>query len=603
MTTRPTSTFSPLSSLRSRLLFLICLATLPAMLFTFVLSRNERAASLARTEDDAFHLARLASREHEHQIQGARELLGWLGRVLAKDGDASLIVTDADFLPALLAGHPQLANIGVLDAEGQVISSAVPLPSFPSMADNPAFLAALDSRDVVSGTYIVSPIFNRPTLNHAYAVRRGDGRVRWVVFNGLDLEWLSQLAAQVELPGSFSMLIADRDGQVLTYVGDFGASLAASGDEIRIPGLAALSRTRHGSLLEIGETGQRRYFVAAPLGQAPDLLVAVGIPHEQLIRESNAAFYRALAALGLLTLFTIAAVYIAAELAVLRSLRSLVQTVRRFGAGDLSARAVAPRGYDELASLARAFNTMADSLAARHRENVEAQARLRALSSRLQMAREAEATRISRELHDEIGQMLTSLKFDLARLTVLCPAPSACSQSLAEAVASMSDRIVSALDFVRRISSELRPSVLDRLGLASALEWQARDTESRTGLTIHVDADELPPGLGDPIAVTLFRIAQEALTNVVRHAGASVVEIRLFSCDGALRLEITDDGKGISPGTVDSRDSLGLVGMRERAMLIGASMTVSRVEGEGTTVSVSVPLAEEESSADQHTTR
>lgn len=585
---RSRSVLSPLSSLRGRLLFLICLATLPALLFTFVLARNERAAALARTEDDAFHLARLASREHQHQIEGARELLEWLGAALGREGASSPVVADPEFLPALLAGHPQLANIGVLDPSGQVLSSAVPLESFPSLADNPAFVAALASREVVSGTYLVSPIFHRPTLNHAYAVRGDDGGVRWVLFNGLDLEWLSELAAQVELSESFSMLISDRDGRVLTHVGDFGKELASDAS-LRIAGIADLARSPHGSLLPIGTTGIERYFVAAPLGGSPDLFVAVGIPYGKLIRESNAVFYRSLAALGLLTLFTITAVWVAAELAVLRALRALVQTVRRFGAGDLGARAGAPAGYDELASLAKAFNTMADSLAERHRESVESQERLRALSSRLQMAREAEAARISRELHDEIGQLLTSLKLDLARLKADGSGNAPGAPALAREVESMNGRIASAIDFVRRISSELRPSVLDKLGLASALEWQAREIETRTGLTVHVDAEELEPGPPEPVAVTLFRIAQEALTNVVRHAGAGAVEVMLARRGDAILLEISDDGAGIPDDAVDSRDSLGIVGMRERAMLIGARLTITSHSAAGTTVSVSVP--------------
>jgi len=183
---------SLLFSLGGRLLFLICLATLPAILFTFLVAENERTAALARTERDALHLAGLASREHAHQIQGARELLSWLGVKLAREGLGSPIIEGSEFLEALLAGHPQLANVGILSPSGQVLASAYPLASYRSWADNPAYVAALESHDVTAGTYVISPIFERPTLNHAFAVRNADDEVIAVLFNGLDLGWLSE---------------------------------------------------------------------------------------------------------------------------------------------------------------------------------------------------------------------------------------------------------------------------------------------------------------------------------------------------------------------------------------------------------------------------
>lgn len=326
--------------LRGRLLFLICLATLPAFLFTFFVAENERTATLARMERDALHLAGLASREHAHQVRGARELLSWLGAKLAREGPQSPIMTDPDFLQALLAGHPQLANIGVLSPDGQVLASAYPLASNRSWKDNPAYLAALRSREVATGTYLISPIFERPTLNHAFAVRDADGQVIAVLFNGLDLAWLSEMARQSNLPDDFSMFIADREGHVLTYGGSVDPQLAETA-ELHIPGIFNLSQSRHGKMLEIGGAGIRRYFVAVELEEASELLVAVGLPYDRVVRETNFAFYRTLAGLAVLTLFTIVAVFIAAELGILRGIRSLARTAQRFGAGELSARAKA----------------------------------------------------------------------------------------------------------------------------------------------------------------------------------------------------------------------------------------------------------------------
>lgn len=585
----------PLSSLRARLLFLIALATLPALIFVFFAAVNEGSAQFARAKEDAFHLANLASREHRQQIQGARELLRWLGDKLAQEGTKSMLFTDPDFIQALLAGHPQLANIGILSPDGEVLASAYPLPHFPAMRNNPAFIAALESNDVATGRYIVSPIFEQPTLNHAYAVRDADGHVICVLFTGLNLNWLSEMAAQIDFPGPFSLLIADRTGQVLAYAGTTKREIA-SADGLRIPEIAILSETKRGQRLEIGGAGVHRYFVAAPMGEDPDLYVAVSLSHAQVLRLSNSAFYRTLGALGLLTLFTAAVVYIAAELAVLRALRSLAKTVTRFGRGDLSARVVPLRGYNELASVARAFNDMADSLAAQHREALEAQAQLRALSDRLRQVREAESARIARELHDEIGQLLTSLKFELSHLPARCDRNAegdSCAQDLSNSVDAMNQRIAGALEFVRRISSELRPSVLDKLGLAAALEWQARELESQTGLVIHVEAVDVEPILDELVSVTLFRIAQEALTNIVRHAEAAMANVHLYRTACELVLEVEDNGKGFTASVVEPGQSLGIVGMRERALLINGQLIIEGTPGQGTRVRVCVPLPSE----------
>lgn len=590
-----------LYSLRGRFLFLICLATFPAIIFTFIAAENERTAALVRTEREALHLAGLASREHTHQIQGARQLLRWLGSKFEREGLNSPIITDPDYLRSLLAGHQQLANIGVLAPDGQVLSSAYPLASYRRWNTNPAYLAALRSTEVATGTYLISPIFDRPTLNHAFAVREKNGRVIAVLFNGLNLDWLSEMARQSDLPEGFSLLVADREGQVLAYGGSDYPEIADR-RRMHIPGIIDAAKSKSGKMLAIDSIGTRRYIVATALGESLGLYVGVEIPYERILAQSNRIFSRTLISLGLLTLFTIAAVFLAAELGLLRGIRSLARTAQRFGAGELNARAKAPRGHNEFSSLARAFNTMADSLATRHREALNAHDRLRALTARLHVAREEEAARISRELHDEIGQILTSLKINLARLQACCQLSGEtqrCAIALQASSGAMNQQIENAMGFVRRISSDLRPNVLDKLGLIAALEWQARETESHTGLAIQVEADAVDDSLGELVSVTLFRIAQEALTNIVRHAQAHVVEIILTVKEAEALLTIRDDGSGISANEVTSSDSLGLIGMRERAMLINGYVTITGTPGNGTTVCVTVPFQHKQKITDE----
>lgn len=580
------------SSLRSRLFFLICLATFPAIIFSFFLADRERTDTLSRIELDAQHLASLASREHANQIGGAHDLLGWLGKKLIKEGPNSLIIKDPDFLKTLLAGHPQLSNVGILDPDGGVLVSAYPFSNYRGLGDNPAFLAALKSNDIVTGTYLISPIFERPTLNHAYAVRDSQHRVWAVLFNGLNLEWLSEVTKQSGLPKGFSLIITDRDGQILAH-SESNNNKDKDWENYQIPDISEISKSQKGKMLKINGLDIYRYFVALPLKGAEGLYVAVSLPYENVIDQAASSFYRTLISLAILTFITIALVFFSAELWILRTLRSLVYTVQRFGEGDFSIRATTPRGKNELVSLTEAFNKMADSLVARQKETNETKLQLRALAGRLQMAREEEAARISRELHDEIGQMLTSLKIDLASIQShlnISEEAKVSTNILSESITTMNQHIALSIDFVRRICSDLRPGVLDKLGLIAAIEWQAREIESRTKLVVQVDAEVIEQQIDENISVTLFRIVQEALTNIVRHAQANMVEIKIVSTGEALELIIKDDGVGIDLGSLENFKSLGIIGMRERVSLIGGQLFISRDEKQGTIVTVRVLL-------------
>jgi signal transduction histidine kinase len=209
----------------------------------------------------------------------------------------------------------------------------------------------------------------------------------------------------------------------------------------------------------------------------------------------------------------------------------------------------------------------------------------RAISERVRAGREADARRIARELHDEVGSLLTSVKWELERLEHHCDAAGR------PAFGAMRQRIDETLDGVRRIASDLRSPMLDELGLEAALEHEARQFERRTGITCRVDVlldQELEPGTEQ--ATALYRIVQEALTNVGRHAQATRVNVLLEPRDGGIALEIRDDGAGIPDAARYDAASLGLLGMRERAELLGGRMEVAGAPGRGTSVTVYLPL-------------
>ena len=216
---------------------------------------------------------------------------------------------------------------------------------------------------------------------------------------------------------------------------------------------------------------------------------------------------------------------------------------------------------------------------------------LRALSARVESIREDERTGIAREIHDELGQALTALKMDVAWIMRRMSADSAVTAAvLTDKLTSMAAMTDDTIGQVRRISAELRPGVLDDLGLFSALEWQAQEFEKRTGTLCVIHSNMQDMRIDRDRSTALFRIFQEALTNVARHANAGHVDVRLERDDAAIRLSVHDDGSGISANAARGPSSLGLLGIRERARRLGGTADIEPTEPHGTLVSVSLPF-------------
>jgi PAS domain S-box-containing protein len=218
---------------------------------------------------------------------------------------------------------------------------------------------------------------------------------------------------------------------------------------------------------------------------------------------------------------------------------------------------------------------------------------LRALSARLSSAREEEGARIAREIHDELGAALSSLRWDLEEVGEVLsePADAARVADLRRKVAGMMSLTDTTVNTVRRIASELRPFALDDLGLTEAVEWQAGQFQARTGIVVSCDCHLENVELSREQATAVFRIFQEALTNVLRHARATRVEVALKSEAGGLVLTVGDDGRGITAEELSGSRTLGLLGMRERANLVGGELDIRGEEGGGTTVTVRIPVS------------
>jgi PAS domain S-box-containing protein len=244
--------------------------------------------------------------------------------------------------------------------------------------------------------------------------------------------------------------------------------------------------------------------------------------------------------------------------------------------------------------LAKSILRIFASRAATELERKRSEETIRSLAIRLQEMIEEERTRIAREIHDELGQALTGLKMDLSWLS---RSVKKSDDKMTAQIKSMSEFIDSLIHSVRRISTDLRPGELDDLGLVAAIESQAQEFESRTGIKCRLSLPEADLAVDPGIATAVFRICQELLTNVARHSGATRVSLDL-ECNGAwLSLAVQDDGRGIRAAEASNRNAIGLAGIRERAKMFGGSVTIKGRPGKGTLAQVRIPMGRAQDAA------
>jgi PAS domain S-box-containing protein len=242
------------------------------------------------------------------------------------------------------------------------------------------------------------------------------------------------------------------------------------------------------------------------------------------------------------------------------------------------------------AVLAQVNHELRSEIAERRRVEEQLRAsldQLRALAARLQSVREEERKHVAREIHDELGQACTAIKMDLALIGHrITPRQTKLRGKINSALGLVNDMIFT----LRRIASELRPRPLDDLGLPAALEWQAQEFENRTGIQCALVLAEDVPSLDPEQSTAIFRIFQECLTNVARHAEATKVEACLKTTGSHLVFQVSDNGKGFDHEEARRRGSLGLLGMQERALLVNGSLAVEGGPGVGTTMTLRIPL-------------
>jgi signal transduction histidine kinase len=551
-------------SIRAWLGSLVAAVALPmlavlAWMFLWQLGREKEEA-----RDKARRIAVTTAAAIRAQHESSETLLA---RVAQRPAVRAFDGASCDPMFAAVSFFPHWADLLFFDRSGAVVCSATP------QGESVRPLIARERSRLIPRRPVIRFAGGRWVSIVAEPVPEGNGTL--VLVQSLDLDIGEALVANAVTT------VLDRDGRVVARSAGAPAFLGVDGGRSEVGRIAL--REHEGRTEASGLDGVHRQYGFTFLPQLGWTIIS-GVPTADVMRG-----VRSLVVIGagggaaILLVITIVATIL--SLRIERPVSALVKAAESAARGG-SDHVRTDGGPREIARLSAAFNEMIEHRSASERD-------LKALSERLLLVQEQERMRVARELHDDLGQSLTALKMDVIGLIEKSrPAPDA---------APMVERILRTIDStvtaVQRISSELRPSALDDLGLFAALESEARLFEERTGIECDLSLPDELPGVEEAITVAVYRMIQEAMTNVARHSNASRVEIRLRRRAAELLLEIRDDGRGIGSDEAASHAAHGLNGIRERAAILGGAALIEGVPDRGTIVSVRIPLPSQENEA------
>jgi signal transduction histidine kinase len=536
-------------------------------------------AEFERVHRDARELALRIARSYAADIEAANvRSAHLLDRMSERPKIRNAHAGDCDSLFAIVDFFPQYITLLLYDPSGALICASTPQESDQR-------LAAIAERDVTAYLGAGSPQLDVPILR-----KFGD---EWVSIAFRNVQSNGQHTGVLALVQSFDLDVSSYpEATVLTVADSRGRVIARSvraekwlGRNVHESELAKLTLTPgEGRVQARGVDGQlRQYGYTRVAGTGWH--VFVGVPAGVAMAAVWSLALRGITAGAIVLVIVVLLAYRLAA-TIERPLEVLATAAQRTGVEGYGVK-VPTGGPHEVAMVAEAFNRMVDSRADAENALVESRHQLQALSKRLLDVQEEERARIAREVHDQLGQALTALKMDVGGLLRETPPQTPQQEAMTNRIRTTLD---DTLDAVQRISSELRPGTLDDFGLTAAINSDVRAFEERTGIECEVSFPEADPPLEVDTQTAVYRIVQEAMTNVARHSDATRVEIRARVRGDEMVIEVRDDGRGIRPEEIDARDALGLAGMRERARLVGGSLDVEGVDGRGTIVSLRVPL-------------
>lgn len=611
-----------LPNLRTRLVAVIFLALLPAFVLLITIAALERTRAEESAHLESMALAQLLRSQYEEVITGSRVSLQWLAR------SPDLVGGDAAACAARLREFYEVSGdylgLSVARPDGTVwcIASQQPITRPLTSAGQLFFRRALETRSFSVGDVQIGQASAKPNLTLGYPILDANGQTQAVIGAGLNIEALGRRLSNNQFYQYASLILVDRNGTVVLRHPDPDQFTGRSETDSQL--FQAARAQGEGWVEAPGLSGDQRIFAFTPVGdpQNPDLYAFAGLSTEYVYAGVDRMLRLSLMGLTVIGLAALVSAWVSAEVMIVRRTQRVVDAALRMRAGDFSARVGLVDDSSEMGQLAQTFDSMAAALEERDAENarlidqmqqlnaelesrvikrteqlqisntklLETQADLRRLSEQLMQNTEQERARISREIHDQLGQLLTAIKMELRAIERLAGRdPDKARERVGETVSLVDETVKT----VRRIAADLRPGILDDFGLSAAIEWQLQQFKERTGIAVALDAEVDESRLTKDMATAGFRILQEALTNVARHAEATRVSVTVRAEDNAFTLEVRDNGKGLQPDP--NRKSLGLLGMRERARQLGGAVTVEEAAEGGVSVLLTAPLARETS--------
>jgi len=596
------------AGLRFRLFLLVVLVCAPMAAVILYSAWDGRQSQVAGWKQRSQELTRLAAREEARLIGQTRQLL--LAMAQSSQVRSGNRRECKKLLDDLIASYPRFANLGVINTNEELLASAllpaaipsrldpqrgaeqlvakptVPIVEANSPLDPQLFERVLQARELTMG-YLPARITNgQPVVDFGCPVFDAAGRVQAVIFATLDLDWVNQFVSELsaQLPKEATWTEMDRDGRILVR---YPSAEHWFGRRLPEPSLLKTVLNQSQGVVQAknpeGVVGLYAFATRTNQLVPGDVVTILAIPKDVLFATVDRMFLRNAVGLGMAAVLALLLGWIGSRFLVLRQVKALAVSSTRLAAGDLTARTGLPHGKDELGELTRTFDRMAQVLEKHESEREHVNQKLLVLSRRLVTAQENERRHIARELHDQIGQALTVAQMNLQAALQLTD-----SRDRTTHLKDCLDVVENTLEQVHDLSLNLRPSMLDDLGLEPALRWLTERQASLADLRYEVRTGVLDKKLDPMIKTECFRVAQEALTNIVRHAKASVVSVELRNENGLLHLRVRDDGVGFDVNSVREQAvrgaSLGVLSMEERAALAGGGLEFKSAPGQGTEV-------------------
>jgi signal transduction histidine kinase len=566
--------------LRGRILMLVLVALAPPTVIAVVVALEERSEAREHAQADVFDNTRLAAVDATAAVEATANFLSAVARDLERR-------RSLEHCERLLALVPQAtdwySSVGVAGPDGSVYcgttSRGFVRPMDPVDVSGADWFRRAQREDgFVLGEFGAGPMSGMDVLMGSHAVRRETGQRPSVLFAALNLQQLTGTLGLHESPLDMTYVILDNHGTVVARVPRAGLVGRRVPDR---PLVRTVLAQREGTAEVVGLDGVRRIYGFSPLGGKANgrLLIAAGRSSESVFADPNHDLRRFLLLAGLGLVLALALSYMVTKLLLGRWTEEVVSAARRFGSGDLTARAPVPRGLGELTDVANALNAAAVEIERRQ----ETQTRLLA---ELVAAEEETRRRIAADIHDDTAQAVAAAGLRIDALAANLDDPEARETALiARRDLSEANRRL------RRLLFELRPPALDEAGLAAALELFLTDSFDHGGLDWRVD-NRLESEPNPEVRAILYRVALEALTNVRKHAHATEVEVQLERRGVGVAVRIKDNGDGFdlpAPDAPPEPGHFGIVSMRERAEAAGGRFALTSAPGHGTTVDFWMP--------------